>query len=175
MPTPPRAERHDHLITFHGDTRNDPYYWIMDRENPQVLDLLGTENAFRKESLADLAPLEAEIFNEVKSRIEETDTSVPVRMDEWWYFERTREGLNYAVNCRVPVGEDRDTPPVIDPLTSLPGEQVILDENLEAGDGDFLSVGILAISPTMNGWPSALTATATKNTRSPFAVWPMAW
>jgi len=147
MPTPPRAERHDHLITFHGDTRNDPYYWIMDRENPQVLDLLGAENAFRKESLADLAPLEAEIFTEVKSRIEETDTSVPVRMDEWWYFERTREGLNYAVNCRVPVGMDRDTPPVIDPLTSLPGEQVILDENLEAGDGDFLSVGILAISP----------------------------
>jgi oligopeptidase B len=147
MSTPPRADRHEHALTFHGDTRIDPYYWLMEKENPAVLELLTAENNFRSNALAHLSPLEADIFTEVKSRIEETDTSVPVRMDEWWYFERTREGLNYAVNCRVPVGADRDTPPTVDPESTLPGEQVVLDENVEAGDGDFLSVGILSISP----------------------------
>jgi oligopeptidase B len=65
----------------------------------------------------------------------------------WWYFERTREGLNYPISARVPALGDDLTPPLIDPSTTLEGEQVILDENLEAGGRDFLSVGVLALSP----------------------------
>jgi oligopeptidase B len=118
----------------------------MDRENEFVLEHLRAENEFLNESIRDLKPLEDELFEEIKSRIEETDISVPVRKGAWWYYERTREGLNYPLSCRVAASEDL-TPPVIDPSTTLAGEQVILDENQEAGDSDYFSVGVLAVSP----------------------------
>ncbi len=147
MPNPPRAGQRPFSITRHGDTRVDPYYWLMDRTNEEVLSHLRAENEYLASELAPLKALEEELFVEIKSRVEETDISVPVRKGAWWYFERTREGLNYPISARVPVIDDDLTPPVIDPLTTLPDEQVILDENLEAGDRDFLSVGVLALSP----------------------------
>jgi oligopeptidase B len=140
-----------HTITRHDDSRVDPYYWLMDRESEEVLSHLRAENDFLVQELAHLKPLEDELFEEIKSRIEETDISVPVRRGPWWYFDRTREGLNYPISARVPASGDDLTPPVIDPLTTLEGEQIILDENVEAGDHEFLSVGILAVSPD-DGW-----------------------
>jgi oligopeptidase B len=119
----------------------------MDREDEEVLNHLRAENDFLVRELAHLKPLEDELFEEIKSRIEETDISVPVKRGAWWYFNRTREGLNYPISARVPALGDDLTPPVIDPSTTLDGEQVILDENAEAGDHEFLSVGILAVSP----------------------------
>ena len=125
----------------------DPYYWMMDREDETVLAHLRAENDYLNESFRDLKPLEDELFEEIKGRIEETGISVPVRKGAWWYFERTREGLNYPLSCRVRAIGDDLTPPEIDPSTTLEGEQVILDENLEAGDSDYFSVGVLAVSP----------------------------
>jgi oligopeptidase B len=147
MLKPPRAEQRPFPITRHGDTRIDPYYWLMDRTNEEVLAHLRAENDFLASELAPLKALEEELFVEIKSRVEETDISVPVRKGGWWYFERTREGLNYPISSRVPTESDDLTPPDIDPLTTLPGEQIILDENVEAGESDFLSVGVLALSP----------------------------
>ncbi len=147
MPNPPRADQRPFPITRHGDTRIDPYYWLMDRTSEEVLGHLRAENDYLATELAPLKALEEELFVEIKSRVEETDISVPVRKGGWWYFERTREGLNYPISSRVPALGDDLTPPVIDPLTTLEGEQVILDENVEAGDRDFLSVGVLALSP----------------------------
>jgi oligopeptidase B len=119
----------------------------MDRDNDEVLAHLRAENDFLAQSLSALKPLENELFNEIKRRIEETDISVPVRRGVWWYYERTVEGLNYPISCRIRADDEDLTPPEIDPQVTLDGEQVILDENLEAGDRDFLSVGILAVSP----------------------------
>jgi oligopeptidase B len=172
VPTPPTVPQHPFSITRHGDTREDPYYWMMDREDEAVLVHLRAENEFLSQSFSALKPLEDELFEEIKARIEETDISVPVRKGAWWYFERTREGLNYPLSCRVPAGDEdlpedatntyerlgvpaaerryvagTGAPPEIDPLTSLAGEQVILDENEEAGDSDYFSVGVLAVSP----------------------------
>jgi len=144
---PPTVPQRPHSITRHGDTRVDPYYWLMDRENEEVVRHLEAENAYLEERLAPLKPLEDELFNEIKNRIEETDISVPVRKGAWWYFERTREGLSYPISARVPACGDDLTPPVIDPTTTLTGEQVILDENVEAGDSEYFSVGVLALSP----------------------------
>jgi len=144
---PPTASKRPHAITRHGDTRVDPYYWLMDKGNEEVLGHLRAENEYLAQELAALKPLEEELFNEIKDRVEETDISVPVRKGAWWYFERTREGLSYPISARVPARGDDLTPPVIDPLTTLEGEQVILDENLEAGDRAFFSVGVLALSP----------------------------
>ena len=90
MPTPPTVPQRPHDITRHGDTRVDPYYWLMDRECEEVLDHLRAENDFVASEFARLQPLEDELFEEIKSRIEETDISVPVRRGSWWYFDRTR-------------------------------------------------------------------------------------
>src|SRR5580658_5155408 len=147
MPSAPRVPQRPFEITRHGDTRVDPYYWLMDRENEEVLNHLRAENEYLAQELAPLKSLEEDLFNEIKNRVEETDISVPVRKGNWWYFERTREGLNYPISVRVPANGDDLTPPEIDPLTTFEGEQIILDENLEAGDSDFLSVGVLALSP----------------------------
>ena len=145
MPAPTPARRPEKLIA-HADVRTDPYYWLRERDSGDVLAHLRAENDFLAQSLAPLQHLEEEIYEEMKSRIEETDMSVPVRRNSWWYFERTREGLNYPVSCRAPLGEDL-TPPAIEPSSVLVGEEVILDENLEAEGHDFLSVGVFAISP----------------------------
>ncbi len=147
MPTPPTVPKRPFDIARHGDVRVDPYYWLMDREDETVLAHLRAENEFLNQCFVELKPLEDELFEEIKARIEETDISVPVRKGTWWYFERTREGLNSPISCRVPAIGDDLTPPEIDPLTTLVGEQVILDENVEAGDSDYFSVGVLAVSP----------------------------
>ena len=147
MQLPPTVPQRPHPISRHGDTRIDPYYWLMDRENAEVLEHLRAENKYVADELAYLQPLESELFDEIKNRIEETDISVPVRRGAWWYFERTREGLNYPISCRVPAAGADLTPPFIDPSLALAGEQIILDENREAQDHNFLSVGILAVSP----------------------------
>ncbi|MGA2970028.1 MAG: S9 family peptidase [Acidimicrobiales bacterium] len=147
MPIPPTVPQRPHAITRHGDTRVDPYYWLMDRESEEVLSHLRAENDFLASEFARLQPLEDELFEEIKSRIEETDISVPVRRGTWWYFDRTREGLSYPISARVLADGDDLTPPVIDPETTLAGEQIILDENVEAEGHDFLSVGVLAVSP----------------------------
>ncbi len=147
MPSAPRVPQRPYEIVRHGDTRVDPYYWLNQRDDEAVLAHLHAENAYLARELAHLAPLEAELFEEIKSRIEETDISVPVRRGQWWYYERTREGLNYPISCRLRVTPGVDSPPEISPDVELADEQVILDENVEAQGHDFLSVGVLAISP----------------------------
>jgi len=148
---PPTVPQRPHPITRHGDTRVDPYYWLMDRESEEVLRHLRAENDYLAQELAPLKPLEDELFNEIKDRVEETDISVPVRKGAWWYFERTREGLSYPISARVPASGEDLTPPVVDPATTLVGEQIILDENAEAGSSEYFSVGVLALSPD-DGW-----------------------
>ncbi len=146
MPQPPRAARRPHAITRHGDVRDDPYYWLMDRTDPEVLSVLRAENDFLAESLADLADVRERIYDEIRQRIDETDISVPVRRGAWWYFERTREGLDYPLTCRVPAG-DADEPPAVDAHAAIPGEVVLLDENHEAEGHEFYAVGVLEVSP----------------------------
>jgi oligopeptidase B len=143
----PRAPRRPLTLTHHGDSRVDPYYWLRERDSDEVLAHLRAENEFLRDRLAPLKPLETHLFDEIKARIEETDISVPVRRGAWWFFERTREGLSYPISCRVAATGDDPTPPSVDPETALANEQVVLDENVEAEGHDFLSVGILDVSP----------------------------
>lgn len=147
MSIAPRAPQRPFAITRHGDTRHDPYYWLMDKRDPEVVAHLEAENRFTSDALASQEPLRAALFQEFKDHIEETDVSVPTRRRNYWYYDRTVEGLSYPIVCRLPVSGDDRTPPVIDPTTPPPGEIIIVDENVEAAGHDFFSVGVLAISP----------------------------
>ena len=145
-PLPPRPEPRPRVLEAHGDTRTDPWYWLRDRDDPAVLEHLRAENEYAAARLAPLAPLEEELYREIKARIEESDMSVPVRRGPWWYYQRTEEGRQYPIHCRLSVVGDE--PPVAvttDPAVRS-GETVILDEN-DLDEGGYLRVANLAASP----------------------------
>jgi oligopeptidase B len=147
---PPIAKRVPTERVRHGDVVIDEYAWLRDREDPDTIAYLEAENAFTEEALAHTKDLQERLFQEIKSRIQETDLSVPVRKKGWWYFTRTEEGKQYPIHCRKPVS-DADTPHA--PADSTP-EELLLDQNVEAGDSEFFSVGALDVSPstTLLAW-----------------------
>ena len=144
---PPVAKRVDTRREHHGDVFIDPYEWLRDKSDQEVIDYLDAENAFTEHVTADLAPLRQKIFDEIKARTKETDLSVPTRRGPWWYYGRSFQGKQYGVQCRCPVTDPDDwTPPQFDEATEIPGEQVLLDENVEAEGHDFFSLGAATVS-----------------------------
>jgi oligopeptidase B len=149
-PSPPVAERSPLERTHHGDTIVDPYAWLRDRDDPAVLAHLEAENAYTQAVTAHTADLQERLFAEIKARIQETDLSVPVHLGQWWYFGRTSEGRQYGTHCRVSAASERltldDPPPVIEPGVPAEGEQVLLDENVLAGDSEYFALGAFDVS-----------------------------
>ncbi|MDQ1530272.1 MAG: oligopeptidase, partial [Microbacteriaceae bacterium] len=136
----PVAAKHPMERTHHGDTVVDDYEWLREKESPEVLAHLNAENDYTEAQLAPLAALRERIFGEIKSRTQETDLSVPTREGDWWYYSRTQEGKQYARHCRAPVARPDDwLPPTLD--SEVPGEQVLLDDNVEAEGHEFYSLG----------------------------------
>jgi oligopeptidase B len=132
---PPVAPQIAH--TWHrpsGDV-DDPWSWLRDRDDPATRAYLEAENAYYDDWAATHEPLIGELFEELKSRVQETDLSAPVLENGWWYVNRTEEGSDYAIHCR---GRSADTAT----------ETVLLDENLEAEGADFFSVGAFSVSPS---------------------------
>jgi oligopeptidase B len=134
----PQAPTHPTVLTHHGDTRTDDWYWLRDKDNPEVIQLLEAENAFTTEWMGGTEQLQQDLFAEFTGRIQETDLSVPVRKGPWWYYSRTEEGLQYGIHCRK---RDQD---------GTPGDEeiVLLDENVAAGDAEFFALGTFDIDPT---------------------------
>ncbi|OBB73765.1 S9 family peptidase [Mycobacterium sp. 852014-52144_SCH5372336] len=144
---PPVAKRVDTRREHHGDVFLDPYEWLRDKTSPEVIAHLEAENAYTEHVTEHLASLRQAIFDEIKARTKETDLSVPTRRDAWWYYGRSFEGKQYSVHCRCPVADLDDwTPPVLDENTEIPGEQVLLDENVEAEGHEFFSLGAASVS-----------------------------
>ena len=144
---PPEAKRGAHRREFHGDVFVDPYEWLRDKTNPDVIAHLEAENAYTEALTARLAPLRQKIFDEIKARTKETDLSVPARRGQWWYYARSFEGKQYGVQCRCPVDDPDDwAPPRLDEHTEIPGEQILLDENEEAEGHEYFSLGALSVS-----------------------------
>lgn len=107
----------------------DPWAWLRDRNDPETIDYLTAENAYADAWFATGEPSIDTIFQEIKSRVVETDTSVPVFHNGWWYISRTIEGLAYPIHCR---GRSRDTA----------DQTILLDENVEAGEHEYFAVGV---------------------------------
>ncbi|ONI65345.1 oligopeptidase B [Leifsonia sp. ALI-44-B] len=145
--TPPTAARRPSTREHHGDTVIDPYEWLRDKEDPAVIGHLQAENAYTEQQLAHLEGLRGRIFDEIKSRTQETDLSVPVREGSWWYYSRSVEGQQYTLNCRAPLDSPNDwTPPQLVAGEPVPGEQILLDGNVESAGSDFFSIGSYDVS-----------------------------
>lgn len=145
-PTPPAAARRTHVRTHHGDSFDDPYEWLRAKEDAEVIAHLEAENTYTEERTAHLAPLRETLFQEVKSRVLETDLSVPTRDGDWWYYGRTQEGAQYGIQCRTAASPDDWTPPVLEPGVPVAGEVVLLDGNAEAEGHEFFSLGAFDVS-----------------------------
>lgn len=144
-PSPPVAAQREHVRRHHGEDVLDPYEWLRDGDDPEVIAHLEAENAYTEAMAAHLAPLRQRLFDEIKERTLETDLSVPVASGPWWYYARTVEGQQYAIHCRAPL-TDAGSVPELDPSRPLPGEQVLLDGNALAQGHDFFSLGGLEVS-----------------------------
>ncbi|HEU4668191.1 MAG TPA: prolyl oligopeptidase family serine peptidase, partial [Arthrobacter sp.] len=150
-PTPPVAKKIPSERVHHGDVFVDNYEWLRDKESADVVEHLKAENAYQEAVTAHQEPLRESIFQEIKGRTQETDLSVPHRKDGWWYFSRSVEGKEYGIQCRVRASDTNDkiadwTPPAVQPGVEIPGEEVLLDGNVEAEGKPFFSVGGTAVT-----------------------------
>ncbi|MCQ9165066.1 S9 family peptidase [Arthrobacter sp. STN4] len=148
---PPVAKRVPVERTHHGDTFIDNYEWLRGKDNPEVVALLNAEQAYTDAVTAGQEQLRTDIFNEIKERTQETDLSVPSRKDGWWYYSRMVEGSAYSIQCRVRAEGDGSqvadwTPPLVQPGVDVPGEEVLLDGNVEAEGKPFFSLGGAAVT-----------------------------
>ncbi|ASK66056.1 oligopeptidase B [Brachybacterium avium] len=129
---------------FHGDTVVDPFEWMRDKTDPEVIAHLEAENAYADARTAHLEQLRATLVQEFIGHTQETDLSVPVRRGDWWYITRTTAGDDYPKFTRV---ADTGTMPQVEPGVMLEGEHVLLDAQAEAAGAEFYSLGGLAPSP----------------------------
>lgn len=102
-PDLPSAAKEPQARAVHGDIFVDDYEWMRDTDSARARAHIDAENAWTEARTAPMSGLRRTLFDEFKNRIQQTDLSVPVRMDGWWYFARTAEGLQYGLQCRVPV------------------------------------------------------------------------
>jgi len=119
-------------MTVHGDTRIDNYFWLRDRKNPDTIPYLEAENAYTKEKLKHTEALQAALYAEMLGRIQQTDLSVPVKRDDYFYYTRTEEGKQYSIQCR----------------RKGPGpEEILLDCNLLAEGHKYFRLGAFIAGP----------------------------
>src|SRR5206468_7427606 len=112
---PPVARKEPKDVTVHGDKRIDDYFWLRNKGTPEVEQYLHAEAAYADAQTASQAALRQKLYDEMLSRIQETDEQVPYLRDGFWYYTRTEKGKQYPIICRK----------------TAPGapEQVILDVN----------------------------------------------
>ncbi len=134
FPVPPKRP---YEITQHGMTRVDDYFWLRQREDPDVLKYLQAQMDYLEEVMGHTKPLQETLFSEMKDRIQETDATVPEKRGGYLYYERTEAGRQYPIFCRR-----RDAP-------ESP-EEILLDQNILAEGTTFCSISAFSVSPDGN-------------------------
>ena len=130
----PKAKKIEKILSLHGDDRLDEYYWLNQRGDEEVISYLNEENDYRDEFMKDYKPLEEEIFQEIKSRIKEDDSSVPYYYNGYFYYTRYEKDKQYPIYCRKE--------------GSLDGkEEILIDANTMSEGYDYFRVGTIEISP----------------------------
>src|ERR1017187_6032575 len=136
-PEPPKAKQADHREVRHGATVVDPYYWLRDKSNPEVIQYLEAENVYTEALTRDLKPFEDALYKEMLGRIKQTDLSVPVRRGRYLYYSRTEEGKQYTIQCRRKGSMEAP-------------EEILLDVNELATGHKFMSLGAFTVSDDDN-------------------------
>ena len=136
-PTFPVARTHEHREVRHGGTVVDPYFWLREKNNPEVVRYLESENAYTQAMTAQLKPFEDKLYQEMLGRIKQTDLDVPVQRGSYFYYARTEEGKQYPIRCRRKASMDAP-------------EQVVLDPNEMAKEHRFVGIGETAYSDDRN-------------------------
>lgn len=130
----PVAKKIAHVTEIHGEKLNDDYFWIREKENPEVIALLNAENLYTEEKLSDVKQLREDLFTEMKARIKEDDAEVPYRKGDYFYYVRMEAGKQYPFYCRK--------------FKTLGAqEEILLDGNQLAIGKKFFSLGVFEISP----------------------------
>ncbi|MBC7605719.1 MAG: S9 family peptidase [Burkholderiales bacterium] len=131
---PPIAKIIPKTLEKFGDARIDNYFWLNDRENPEVIDYLNKENAYYKKMTAHTKAFQKELFEEMKSRIKEDDESVPYLYNGYYYITRFETGKNYPIYSRKKESLSAN-------------EEILFDCNALAKGKSYFSLGGLSISP----------------------------
>ena len=130
----PRAEKINKIMTMHNHERIDEFYWLNERGNPKVIDYLNSENDYRNSYMEDYKGLENELFEEIKSRIKEDDSSVPYLDNGYYYYTRFEKGKQYPIYCRKK-----------DDLKNH--EEILIDVNKMSQGHEYFRIGGIDISP----------------------------
>lgn len=133
-PQAPLAQKIPTELSMHGHTRIDNYYWLNERENPEVIDYLNAENDYTEKVLAHTKNLQDELFNEMKGRIKEDDSNVPYFSNGYWYYVRFETGKNYPIYCRKTESMEAT-------------EEIMFDVNQYAAGYDYFSLTGVRVSP----------------------------
>jgi oligopeptidase B len=134
MPTPPVAKKIPTNLEKHGDVRVDNYYWLNDRENPEVIEYLNQGNDYYDEVTKHTKDFQNNLFEEMKSRIKEDDSSVPYFYNQYWYYTRFETGKQYPIFCRKKGN-----------LESV--EEVMFNVNEMAEGHDYFQLNGIEVSP----------------------------
>lgn len=133
MKIQPNATKIPHIRTVHGDSVQDDWFYLRDREHPETIPYLVAENLYTEAVTEGSKTLENELYEEMVARLQETDTSVPYRTGDWFYYSRTEKGKQYPILCRK--------------RSSTAPEQVILDCNKVAQGHEYFAIAFDLVSP----------------------------
>jgi len=147
---PPVAVRKPFEHHLHGDLRIDDYAWLREKENPEVIRHLEAENSYTDEMLRPTEPFQQALYQEMLSRIQQTDLSVPYRLRGYDYFTKTVEGQQYPLHfrraCENSVGGAQHAPSKLGTQLDPETDQLLLDLNALAEGHSFLGLGSFEIS-----------------------------
>jgi protease II len=134
LPPAPVAAKQAHETKIHGDTLADDYFWLRNKGTPEVESYLNAERAYSEAFMQPTAALQSKLYDEMLSRIQQTDINVPARDRGFYYYSRTVEGKQYPIYARKKGSLDAS-------------EEVILDVNALADGKKFMSIGGMEVSP----------------------------
>jgi oligopeptidase B len=141
-PTPPVAKKVPHVTEVNGHKMEDDYYWLRDKQNPEVKQYLEEENAYTDAVMKPTEGVQKKLYDEMLRRIKETDVEVPYREGDYIYYTRTEAGKQYGIRCRKKAAG-------LQPGQDAP-EEVILDINELAKGQAFMSLAAFEVSPDGN-------------------------
>jgi len=137
LPKPPVAKKVPHVTEVNGHKMVDNYFWLRDKPNPEVRAYLEAENVYTDAVMKPTEGFQKKLYEEMLSRVKETDVEVPYKEGDYFYYVREEAGKQYGIRCRRKGSMDA-------------AEEVVLDVNELAKGHAFMSVAAYAVSPDGN-------------------------